>query len=491
MAIAPAAISARPAVTTTAVDATASDSPAVSAKGTVRPSDMPITRSRTTSAARKCRSMCGVVGISPPPGGVCYPRSQHDRGRAHYHGHRRRRARRRRRRRRAPVVGPRARTRGALRRGAHVHAARRPRRHRGPALDRRRRGPGRRPPRGRRRARGGRVRGREPARRRRHDGGRGAGGARGGVRGRHRRARAGERDRRRYRPAAGREVAPPCAGRLGRRRRHARGRTLRRDGGGCPAAAARGALRTARRRAATRAVALRALLLRPELPRLRRPPRGRPPARRRPRRPAGRPRLLDQRDPRVRAHEPRGARRRRLPRVRGDGGLGDDVRAHADRDRAPPPAARGRPRAYLAPPAAAGAAAALLGLPRLRPRGAGAATPPNPLQLRGALQTTIGFQLVLFAVHAVRTRWGSPGVLVTGALLGLTDVDALTVSMVKGAATGLPLAVAARATAAGALANTLLKLGLAATIGRGAFRGLVTSRLGLIGAAAVLALALA
>ncbi|HLK09816.1 MAG TPA: DUF4010 domain-containing protein [Candidatus Binatia bacterium] len=146
---------------------------------------------------------------------------------------------------------------------------------------------------------------------------------------------------------------------------------------------------------------------------------------------------------------------------------------------------------YLAPPAAAGAAAALLGLPRLRPRGAGAATPPNPLQLRGALQTTIGFQLVLFAVHAVRTRWGSPGVLVTGALLGLTDVDALTVSMVKGAATGLPLAVAARATAAGALANTLLKLGLAATIGRGAFRGLVTSRLGLIGAAAVLALALA
>src|SRR6185295_14280010 len=59
----PAAISARPAVTMMLVLSTAPDNPAASAKGTVRPSDIPITRSRTTSLDVKCRSICGVCGI--------------------------------------------------------------------------------------------------------------------------------------------------------------------------------------------------------------------------------------------------------------------------------------------------------------------------------------------------------------------------------------------------------------------------------------------
>jgi len=38
-------------------------SPAANANGTVNPSDMPITMSRTTSLAVKWRSVCGVCGI--------------------------------------------------------------------------------------------------------------------------------------------------------------------------------------------------------------------------------------------------------------------------------------------------------------------------------------------------------------------------------------------------------------------------------------------
>ena len=54
MAIDPAAISASPAVTTTAVVALGiPDNPAASANGTVKPSDMPITISRTSSLAVK------------------------------------------------------------------------------------------------------------------------------------------------------------------------------------------------------------------------------------------------------------------------------------------------------------------------------------------------------------------------------------------------------------------------------------------------------
>src|SRR5271166_2407003 len=46
-----------------AVESTAPDSPAARAKGTVKPSDMPMTMSRTVSEAVKCFSMCGVCGI--------------------------------------------------------------------------------------------------------------------------------------------------------------------------------------------------------------------------------------------------------------------------------------------------------------------------------------------------------------------------------------------------------------------------------------------
>src|SRR5208282_5010951 len=60
MAIEPAATSARPAVTMIAVVATADpDSPAARANGTVNPSDMPITTSRTASLAVKWRSVWG------------------------------------------------------------------------------------------------------------------------------------------------------------------------------------------------------------------------------------------------------------------------------------------------------------------------------------------------------------------------------------------------------------------------------------------------
>src|SRR2546422_4314585 len=82
MAIAPAAISAEPAVMITRVDSTAPDRPAARAKGTVSPSDMPITMSRIVSEAVKCFSTCGVWGtgnlhldVVNAPGTTCYGRS--------------------------------------------------------------------------------------------------------------------------------------------------------------------------------------------------------------------------------------------------------------------------------------------------------------------------------------------------------------------------------------------------------------------------------
>ena len=62
--------------------------------------------------------------------------------------------------------------------------------------------------------------------------------------------------------------------------------------------------------------------------------------------------------------------------------------------------------------------------------------------------------------------WGVSGVFTSAAVLGLTDVDALTVSMAKMWRRYSP-AVAATAIAVGVLANTGLKLGLACSSAAG------------------------
>ncbi len=94
----------------------------------------------------------------------------------------------------------------------------------------------------------------------------------------------------------------------------------------------------------------------------------------------------------------------------------------------------------------------------------------NPLQLLEALRMAALFQLVLMAVHLAHRAWGDAGVLTTGALLGLTDVDALTMSMARVISGDRSLEVAARAIAVGVAANTALKLALAVVLGAGSFR---------------------
>jgi uncharacterized membrane protein (DUF4010 family) len=80
------------------------------------------------------------------------------------------------------------------------------------------------------------------------------------------------------------------------------------------------------------------------------------------------------------------------------------------------------------------------------------------------------FQVMLIVVHVARDYGGAAGVFASAAMLGLTDVDALTVSMAREAAEDLTPAVAAAAIAIGVLSNTGLKLGLALTLGSRPFR---------------------
>jgi uncharacterized membrane protein (DUF4010 family) len=121
------------------------------------------------------------------------------------------------------------------------------------------------------------------------------------------------------------------------------------------------------------------------------------------------------------------------------------------------------------------------------PPGRRSALEQNPLALASALQMTVAFQLVLFAIGWVETHVGARGVLASATVLGLTDMDALTLSMAR-YGTGAQLPVAAFAIGVGVLTNTGLKLALAAAVGRGAFRPRAVAGLALLGAASAIAL---
>jgi uncharacterized membrane protein (DUF4010 family) len=97
--------------------------------------------------------------------------------------------------------------------------------------------------------------------------------------------------------------------------------------------------------------------------------------------------------------------------------------------------------------------------------------------LSAALQMAVLFQVVLMAVHLAQ-QWGRSGVLSSAAVLGLTDVDALTMSMAR--APNLSVEIATLAIAIGVAANTALKLAIAMFFGSSRFRTIVGAALALM-----------
>lgn len=96
--------------------------------------------------------------------------------------------------------------------------------------------------------------------------------------------------------------------------------------------------------------------------------------------------------------------------------------------------------------------------------------PPSPLRLFSAIKLAVIIQLAMLAVNAVQSFWGDTGVLASGALLGLANVDALTLAMARpGGATPAP-DLAARAIVLGIATSTMLKLAIVLVGGAPALR---------------------
>ncbi len=142
----------------------------------------------------------------------------------------------------------------------------------------------------------------------------------------------------------------------------------------------------------------------------------------------------------------------------------------------------------LLPPLAGAAAVGVLmvarGLARpYTPQAPATNATRSPLRLGPAVRMALLFQAVLMAMVFVRARFGSTGVLTSAAALGLTDVDALVLSMTSMGTEPATVHLAAQAIAVGILSNTLLPLGLARGVGAGGFRGRAALGLTVLGAA--------
>jgi uncharacterized membrane protein (DUF4010 family) len=145
---------------------------------------------------------------------------------------------------------------------------------------------------------------------------------------------------------------------------------------------------------------------------------------------------------------------------------------------------------YLVLPALVAAGIAAAGFRRTSRDGSPDPVVTNPLQLGAALQMALLFQAVLMVVHLADRVWGQAGVLTSAAVLGLTDVDALTVSMARGVANTSSIDIAAMAIALGILSNTVLKLALALSLGAPPFKKIAGGALALMIVAAAAAFAL-
>ena len=94
----------------------------------------------------------------------------------------------------------------------------------------------------------------------------------------------------------------------------------------------------------------------------------------------------------------------------------------------------------------------------------------NPFRLAEALKFAAVYAVVLFAVEGAGRYLGTWGILAAAVLAGLTDVDAITLSLAAAAGSALPPAGAAAAIAVAALSNTVAKAGYAVWLGGAAFR---------------------
>jgi len=97
----------------------------------------------------------------------------------------------------------------------------------------------------------------------------------------------------------------------------------------------------------------------------------------------------------------------------------------------------------------------------------------NPFSLTSAAKFTAFFAVVLMLVALAKRHYEGQGMLLVAGLAGLTDVDAITLSMAQYARAGGDAGTATGAIVVAALTNTAVKMGMVGVLGDGGLRSRV------------------
>jgi len=113
----------------------------------------------------------------------------------------------------------------------------------------------------------------------------------------------------------------------------------------------------------------------------------------------------------------------------------------------------------------------------------GAQSPTNPFSMIEGLKFGLLFAAVTLAAAFLKAHYGEEGLLLLAAVSGLTDVDPINLALARMAVAGtLDPNRAAELIVVAVMANTVVKAGMAITIGRGPFRVWITlASLGMLG----------
>jgi uncharacterized membrane protein (DUF4010 family) len=110
----------------------------------------------------------------------------------------------------------------------------------------------------------------------------------------------------------------------------------------------------------------------------------------------------------------------------------------------------------------------------------------KPLDLVGAFVFGLIYTVILLIVSYADENLGESGILISSALAGLSDIDAITISISKLAGIRLDLATAGSAILIGTISNTLLKMGIGVWAGSPMLRKALFLGYGIIFLAAIL-----
>lgn len=112
----------------------------------------------------------------------------------------------------------------------------------------------------------------------------------------------------------------------------------------------------------------------------------------------------------------------------------------------------------------------------------------KPLDLIGALVFGLIYTVIMLVVSYANENLGDRGILISSAVAGLSDIDAITISVSKLAGVRLDFSIASIAVLIATISNTLVKLGIGIWAGSPTLRKDLVLGYGVIFVAAVLAL---